>query len=55
VPITSIIADIPPETESAGVSWLLVIGIVAAIAVLLIVIGAIRRRGSRPSSPDHDG
>lgn len=55
VPVTSIIADVPPDTESSGVSWVVVIGVVVVVAVLLIAIGAIRRRRSGPSSPDHDG
>ncbi len=52
--VTSIIADIPPDAESSGVSWLVVVGVVVAVAMLLIAVGAIRRR-SRRSSPDHDG
>lgn len=53
--VTSIIADIPPDAESSGVSRVVVIGVVVVVAVLLIAIGAIRRRRSGPSSPDHDG
>jgi hypothetical protein len=53
--VTSIIADIPPEAESSGDSWVVVIGVVVVVAVLLIAFGAIRRRRSGSSSPDHDG
>ena len=51
--VASLLADIPPDPESSGFSWLIVIAVVVAVALALIAVGLIRRqRSGRSSSTD---